>query len=184
MNILVLGSRGMLGSEFMNTLSSYHNMIYGDNIDITFKGFHSTIIRLHPDIIINCAAYTNVDLCESNQEECFKVNGFALENLVGICERQRIKLVHFSTDYVFDGSKSKPYNEEDLCDPINAYGMSKRLGEYNLIRNSSNYLLIRSSWLYGKYGNNFVSTMITKARNREVLAVVDDQIGHQQVLKI
>jgi dTDP-4-dehydrorhamnose reductase len=177
MHILVLGSHGMLGSEFMKNTNNYHNMISGEDIDIT-SGFARQAIRnINPDMIINCAAYTKVDECEIEQNRCFDVNGFALKTLAEISNSIKAKLIHFSTDYVFNGFCLNDYDEDDYCNPINVYGMSKRLGEYNLINYSNDYLLIRTSWLYGKYGNNFVKTIIDKAQNNIDLTVVEDQIG-------
>jgi len=177
MHILVLGSHGMLGSEFMNTLSSYHWVTAGDDIDITSGFARQLISNINPDVIINCAAYTKVDECEVEQNRCFDVNGFALKALAEISNSIKSKLVHFSTDYVFDGFTISPYSENSQCNPLNIYGLSKRLGEYNVINHANNYLIIRSSWLYGKHGNNFVKTIIDKAQNNIDLTIVDDQFG-------
>jgi len=176
-NILVLGAKGMLGTEFMQTLSSYHNMIAGEGIDITSSVSCNKILEINPDIVINCAAYTNVDNCEIDLKKCFDVNGFSLKNLAEICNKQDIKLIHFSTDYVFDGEQILPYKETDICNPINMYGFSKRVGEKCLLKYSTNYLLIRTSWLYGKFGKNFISTILNNAKNKNILKVVNDQHG-------
>jgi len=175
MRILVLGSKGMLGTEFMNILSSYHNMISGHYIDINSPDSCRIIDKISPDIVINCAAYTNVDTCESNHMTCLIVNGHSLKTVAKACKN--IKLIHFSTDYVFDGTKLTPYDEEDECSPINKYGESKRIGEFNLFEHSPNYLLIRTSWLYGKHNKNFISAILEKSKIGEPLKVVDDQLG-------
>ena len=177
MNILVLGVKGMLGTEFMQTLPSYHNMIAGEGIDITSTVSCNKILEINPDIVINCAAYTNVDNCEIDLKKCFDVNGFSLKNLAETCNKQDIKLIHFSTDYVFDGEQILPYKETDICNPINMYGFSKRVGEKCLLTHSTNYLLIRTSWLYGKSGKNFISAILNSARNKNILKVVNDQHG-------
>lgn len=197
MKILLLGHKGMLGIDLLARLSSEHDVIGMDKeeIDVTSavecnKAIHDT----EPDIVINAAAYTNVDGCESNREECFAVNAEAVKNICEACRKKKVKIVHFSTDYVFDGTARQPYREDDNCRPINVYGESKLAGE-NFLRNlSDNYLLIRTSWLYGIKGKNFVQTILEKAKAKEfidhtmtnakamadgpsTLSVVDDQVG-------
>lgn len=178
MRILILGPNGMLGKEFINTLLKYHmDIVLGETIDITSKISCKEISKIDPDVVINCAAYTNVDGCESDPEKCFNVNGLALQNLTEACERA--KIVHFSSDYVFDGLSETPYDEESKTNPINTYGVSKLIGEKYLINNSKNYLLIRTSWLYGgEFESNFVTSILKAARSQtEPLKVVNDQIG-------
>lgn len=177
MDILVLGAKGMLGTEFVNTLSPFHHITAEDDINITDRPSCRKILDIKPDIVINCAAYTNVDNCEIELKTCFDVNGFAIKNLVDICKKGDIKLIHFSTDYVFDGTKLMGYKENDFCNPINMYGSSKRIGELLLFKDSPNNLLIRTSWLYGKSGKNFVSAILDNARSRKILKVVNDQYG-------
>jgi len=178
MRILVLGSHGMLGSEFVRTLSDEHFMITSeslDGIDITNIKSCSKIKDINPDIVINCAAYTNVDKCEVYKETCFQVNAHALKILAEVCKD--IKIIHFSTDYIFNGKSLNPYKEEDTGFPINVYGLSKKAGEYALTSNSTNYIIVRTEWLFGKYKNNFVTTIMDKSKLNEPLKVVHDQLG-------
>jgi dTDP-4-dehydrorhamnose reductase len=135
------------------------------------------IAETEPDIVINAAAYTNVDGCESDSDACFSVNAEGVKNIALACRQKRIKIVHFSTDYVFDGTRKTPYQEDDKCTPLNVYGKSKLAGEQYLKKFSDNFLLIRSAWLYGKNGKNFVKTIIEKARTEKLLKIVDDQVG-------
>jgi dTDP-4-dehydrorhamnose reductase len=135
------------------------------------------ISETEPDVVINAAAYTNVDGCETNREKCFSVNAEGVKNIALACGDRGIKVVHFSTDYVFDGKKGTPYVEDDTSNPINVYGQSKLAGEQYLQQFSKDFLLIRSAWLYGKNGKNFVKTIVDKARINKQLEVVDDQVG-------
>jgi dTDP-4-dehydrorhamnose reductase len=149
-----------------------------EDIDIaSSEACEKAISEIEPDVVINAAAYTNVDGCESNREKCFSVNAEGVKNLALSCAKRNIRIVHFSTDYVFDGKKQTAYVEDDACNPINVYGQSKLAGEEYLKQFSDNFLLIRSAWLYGKNGKNFVKTIVEKARTERYLEVVDDQIG-------
>ena len=130
-----------------------------------------------PDIVINAAAYTDVDGCEKAKDECFTVNAEAVKNIAEACREKNIRIIHFSTDYVFDGNSNEPYKEDCPCNPINVYGASKLAGERYLQKLSDNYILIRTEWLYGKNGKNFVRTILEKAQTSNKLEVVDDQIG-------
>jgi dTDP-4-dehydrorhamnose reductase len=180
MKILLFGHRGMLGTDLVSQLKIKHEIIGldKDEINIVSAAECKQAIKENvPDIIINAAAYTDVDGCETNKEECFAVNAEAVRNIAEACRDKNIRIIHFSTDYVFDGTGSEPYSEEHTCNPINTYGRSKLAGEIYLQRLSDNYLLIRSSWLYGKNGNNFVRKIIEKAEKVNKLEVVDDQIG-------
>jgi dTDP-4-dehydrorhamnose reductase len=180
MKILILGYKGMLGNDLVLRLIGSHDVIGRDieDFDIASADACEHIISdAEPDVVINAAAYTDVDGCESNRELCFSVNAEGVKNIAVICKDRGIKVVHFSTDYVFNGKKGTPYLEDDLCDPINVYGLSKLAGERYLQQYSENYLLIRSSWLYGRNGKNFVRTIVEKARTEKTLKVVDDQVG-------
>lgn len=180
MIILLLGHRGMLGNDLLVHLGGRHDVIGMDKeeIDITSAvECKKAIAETKPDIIINAAAYTDVDGCEDHQDECLAVNAEAVKNIAGACQGKNIGIVHFSTDYVFDGKGSEPYKEDHACNPINAYGFSKLAGERYLLSLSDNYLLIRTAWLYGKNGKNFVRTILKKAETTDKLEVVDDQIG-------
>lgn len=180
MKILILGHKGMLGSDLFLRLFAYHDVTGKDieDIDIASRGAcEDAIAGTEPDIVINTAAYTNVDGCESDHDTCFSVNAEGVKNIALACRKKRIKIVHFSTDYVFDGTRKTPYQEDDKCAPLNVYGKSKLAGEQYLTQFSDNFLLIRSAWLYGKIGKNFVKTIIEKAKTEKVLKIVDDQIG-------
>jgi len=177
---LLLGHKGMLGSDLLLRLGRKHEVIGLDKeeIDITsLPACEEAVQENEPDIVINAAAYTNVDGCENAQRECFAVNAEAVMNIAGSCRKKNIRIVHFSTDYVFDGSGSEPYKEDDSCNPLNVYGTSKLAGENYLRELSDNYILIRTAWLYGKNGKNFVRTILDKAATTDKLEVVDDQIG-------
>jgi dTDP-4-dehydrorhamnose reductase len=130
-----------------------------------------------PDIIINCAAYTKVDEAESQEHLALVVNGLAVQNLCLSCREHDIPLVHFSTDYVFDGTKASPYTVYDETNPINAYGRSKLLGEKYITWLLTKFYLIRTSWLFGLHGKNFIETMLELGRKQKQVSVVTDQKG-------
>ncbi len=138
----------------------------------------NVVNRINPQVLINCAAYTDVDACEVNKEKAFSINGEGLKNLIQVCKENDILLVHFSTDFVFDGRKKSPYTEEDKPNPINIYGASKFLGEQYLLSSDIRFFLIRTSWMYGNGGNNFVKAIINKAAAQSEISVVVDQVGN------
>jgi dTDP-4-dehydrorhamnose reductase len=180
MKILLLGHKGMLGSDLLTQMRLHHEVVGMDQeeIDITSAADCAKAIEdTAPQIIINAAAYTNVDGCETAKEECFAVNAEAVKNIADTCRNKNIRIVHFSTDYVFNGSGSAPYKEDDNCDPINTYGASKLAGEKYLQSLAKNYIIIRTAWLYGANGKNFVRTILEKAKTTPKLTVVDDQVG-------
>lgn len=180
MRILILGHRGMLGSELLERLSADHDVIGKDidDFDIASEGDCRRIVaETGPDMVVNAAAYTDVDESEKERRLCFTVNSDGVKNVALACRPMGVKIVHFSTDYVFDGTKDTPYREEDMCRPLNVYGAAKLAGERNLQRYSKHYLMIRTAWLYGKQGKNFVKTVMTKAREIRKLEIVDDQRG-------
>ncbi|MBW2559100.1 MAG: dTDP-4-dehydrorhamnose reductase [Deltaproteobacteria bacterium] len=180
MKILVLGYKGMLGTDLVATLDGAHDVIGKDveDFDIASASDCRDIINESgADVVINAAAYTNVDGCETDEAGCFSVNGDGVKNVALACRETGSKLIHFSTDYVFDGTKTLPYVEDDACNPINAYGRSKLKGEEYLRESSDNYILLRTSWLYGKNGKNFVGAIVEKAEKTGALEVVDDQTG-------
>ncbi len=135
------------------------------------------VSEVQPQLVINAAAYTNVDACETAKEECFAVNAEAVKNIAEACREKNITVVHYSTDYVFDGNGSRPYLEDDPCNPINTYGASKLTGEHHLRHTTDNFLIIRTAWLYGAKGKNFVQAILERARSTGKLTVVDDQTG-------
>jgi len=149
-----------------------------EELDVTSKKkVIDRITKLKPELVINCSAYTDVDSCEDNRDFCFAINGEAVEYIAKACGMINAKLVHFSTDYVFDGKKIG-YNEDDEPNPLNVYGESKYLGEIKLIENCKKYYLIRISWLYGRNGKNFIETILRVVKEKPYLEVVDDQIGN------
>lgn len=180
MKILLFGHQGMLGSAIFSQLGRKYEIIGldKDEIDIVSAAQCKKAIDDHdPDIIINAAAYTNVDGCEANKADCYNVNAEALKNIADAGRKKNIHIIHFSTDYVFDGQGHEPYKEDHPCNPINVYGASKLAGERYLQDLSKNYLLIRTAWLYGINGSSFVRTIMEKTRVTNKLEVVDDQIG-------
>ena len=180
MKILLLGHKGMLGTDLLTQMRLHHEIVGMDKeeIDITSADECAKAIgKTAPQIVINAAGYTNVDGCETAKEECFAVNAEALKNIAIACHRKNIRIIHFSTDYVFNGTGSAPYKEDDDCDPINTYGASKLAGERYLQTLAQNYIIIRTAWLYGVNGKNFVRTILEKAKTTPRLTVVDDQLG-------
>ncbi len=180
MKILLLGHKGMLGADLLTQMSLHHDVVGMDQeeIDITCAAdCVKSIEETAPQIIINAAAYTNVDGCETAKEECFAVNAEAVKNIATACRSKNIRIIHFSTDYVFNGNGISPYREDENCDPINTYGASKLAGEKYLQSLAQNYIIIRTAWLYGANGKNFVRTILEKAKTTPRLTVVDDQFG-------
>jgi dTDP-4-dehydrorhamnose reductase len=180
MKILILGHKGMLGSDLMLRLGEAHD-VTGRDVGafdvVSAEDCRRVVAECSPEVVINAAAYTNVDGCEANPEPCFAVNAAGVKNVALACRGRGITLVHFSTDYIFDGRKKTPYVEEDLPAPLNVYGASKWEGEKYLRDLAERYLLIRTAWLYGPHGNNFVKTILEKTSTVKALEVVDDQIG-------
>lgn len=175
--ILVIGSNGMLGRDLMAQLGERALGVDIGEIDITsmesvMKVFNSE----KPDVVINCAAFTEVDGCESNAERAMEVNGEAVGYLAMACREINALLVQISTDYVFDGRKNEPYAEDDAPNPLSVYGESKLAGEMNAAF-CPQYLIVRTQWLYGRHGKNFVETMLRLAENNDDISVVNDQTG-------
>ncbi len=180
MQILILGHKGMLGTALMQRLGPFHVVAGKDveDFDLTSPDSCRELIAAeNPEVVINAAAYTNVDGAESDAERCFAVNAAGVQNISAACRGRRIRIVHFSTDYVFDGTAATPYREEDPPAPRGVYAASKAAGEKYLQEGSDDYLLIRTAWLYGPTGKNFVKTILEKALHNPTLRVVDDQVG-------
>ena len=149
-----------------------------DQLDITdLEAALACMESLKPRLVINCAAYTDVNGCETNAELAFKVNALGPRNLALGCARQGAALVHFSTDYVFDGEKGRPYAENDAPNPLNIYGKSKLEGENHIKDNLSRFFIIRTQWLFGQHGKNFVDTILTMGAEGKEIRVVNDQFG-------
>lgn len=181
-NILVTGSMGQLGSEIKELASKYsYNFFFTDrnNIDITSKDSIKEFCQTNSiNVIINCAAYTAVDKAESDEINADLVNRKAVKKLSIVAKELDIKLIHISTDYVFDGKNFKPYVEEFQTNPQSVYGKTKLDGENELLDiNPLNSIIIRTSWVYSYYGNNFVKTMLRLGKEKEELGVIFDQIG-------
>jgi dTDP-4-dehydrorhamnose reductase len=181
MRILVTGARGMLGIDLVCVLEEKGHELFAtdvEELDITQLDFLSKMIGdIYPDVVINCAAYSNVDKAEEEGEIAFLVNGHGVRNLAHVCGELNIDLCHISTDYVFDGTNDEPYCPDDSPHPINTYGKSKLAGEKNIQEILNEYYIIRTSWLYGKNGNNFVYKVIDSAKKQKELHVVEDQLG-------
>jgi dTDP-4-dehydrorhamnose reductase len=180
MKIVLTGAGGMLGTDLVPLLEKDHQVEAFDHkgFDITDRKNVSDILSsLKPDLLINCAAYTKVDLAEEEREDAFKVNGLAVHNLAMSCSHLKIQLCHISTDYVFDGKSSRPYTPFDNTSPVNAYGESKLAGEKYIQWIMNEFYIIRTSWLYGLKGNNFVKSILKLSREKDELRVVSDQIG-------
>ncbi|MGA7826246.1 MAG: dTDP-4-dehydrorhamnose reductase [Geobacteraceae bacterium] len=175
--IVVVGARGMLGHDLLELYGSAARGVYHDEMEITsVASVEKVLQKLRPTVVINTAAYTDVDGCETNPERAFQVNGEGVLNLARITAGLDAKLVQVSSDYVFDGSKSSPWSEDDRVNPLSVYGRSKLAGEENA-RINSNHLIVRTQWLYGLHGKNFVETMLRLGREKNEISVVDDQVG-------
>jgi dTDP-4-dehydrorhamnose reductase len=186
MAILVVGSHGMLGSDLMAEFAPRHEVLGLDlpEIDITqIEECFSWVKKFRPEVILNAAALTRVDYCETNREEAFLINGDGAGNLARAAASIGAMLVHYSTDYVFDGLKKDAYLEEDAPNPQSVYGKSKLAGEDLVRRCCANHLIIRTSWLFGAGGSNFIRTIVNAARRGESLRVVNDQRGSPSYTK-
>ena len=180
--ILVTGANGQLGSELAVLSANYPNFewIFADRTIITLDDLdklESQLIALQPTVILNCGAYTAVDKAETERDLAFTVNHLAVEVIAKYASQNKVKLIHISTDYVFYGSSSVALNEEAPTNPINVYGQSKRAGEIVCLKENPDSIIIRTSWVYSKFGNNFVKTMQRLMQQRDELNVVNDQIG-------
>ncbi len=182
MNILITGCNGQLGNEMRDYVVAHssqlatHNYYYTDvaELDITDLSAVQTFVQEHQiEVIVNCAAYTNVDKAEDDEATAYLINAKAVENL----GKSGARVIHVSTDYVFDGTAHRPYTEEQIACPNTAYGRTKRAGEELLLVVCPEAIIIRTAWLYSAYGNNFVKTMIRLGNERDNLNVVFDQIG-------
>lgn len=181
-NILVTGAKGQLGRELQQLALRYShwNFFFFSKEDLNISDPESitTIFsKIKPQYCINCGAYTAVDKAETNVEEAYAINTTALKLLASACADYNAKLIHISTDYVFDGNTTKPYKEEDETNPINVYGASKRQGEIEALNNNPQSLIIRTSWVYSSYGSNFVKTMLRLFQTHSEINVVADQFG-------
>ncbi|ETA80692.1 dTDP-4-dehydrorhamnose reductase [Youngiibacter fragilis] len=194
MRILITGAKGQLGTQLSEILKIGKTElgdipecfigaeVYGyssKELDVSdLSAVRAAAARIKPDIIINSAAYTNVDGCETDRDRAFRVNALGPRNLAMVAEEIGARLIHISTDYVFSGTGNVPFAEYDLTDPQSIYGKSKLAGEENVKTFCSRHFIVRTSWLYGLYGGNFVKTIMKAGKERGALQVVDDQTGN------
>ena len=179
MRVLVVGARGMLGTDLMRRLTGREPLgVDLPECDITDAGrCRSLVGEFRPGVILAAAALTDVDYCETHEEEAFLVNARGMENLASAAGDAGATLVYYSTDYVFDGAASAGYREEDRTNPINVYGRSKLHGEERVRELCPDHLILRTSWLFGRHGRNFIRTIVHAAREGRELRVVHDQRG-------
>lgn len=179
--ILVFGGDGQLGRELADAAAhralelqalSRHDADIADA-----AATHRIIERISPSLVVNAAAYTDVERAEAETDEAYRTNSEGARVLATACGHSAIPLVHVSTDFVFDGRKQAPYSETDEVRPLNAYGRSKAAGEAHVMAATDHYAIVRTSWMFSKYGRNFVKTMLTLARDRDEIRVVGDQFG-------
>ena len=180
--ILVTGANGQLGKELRQLAENYpgYEFVFLGREDLPIH--HFEMLRhyfglYHPAFLINCAAYTAVDRAESEKDIAFQVNGEAVGVMAAVCKQFATKLIHISTDYVFDGKASQPYKESDAVNPQSVYGTSKLEGERQALLYNPETLIIRTSWVYSEYGKNFVKTMLKLMAEKDVIQVVNDQFG-------
>ncbi|MEI7178173.1 dTDP-4-dehydrorhamnose reductase [Pectobacterium carotovorum] len=180
MKILLTGANGQLGRCFQDRLPAEWEILATDTaeLDITdLEHVEQTVKQFKPDAIVNAAAYTAVDKAESEPELAEKINVIGPENLAIVASKQGIRLVHVSTDYVFDGNATEPYREDSATNPLSVYGKTKLAGEQAVAKASSEAIIVRTAWVFSEYGNNFVKTMLRLAKERDTLSIVNDQRG-------
>jgi dTDP-4-dehydrorhamnose reductase len=180
--ILVTGANGQLGNEFKALANIYtnYNFLFVGKDEMSIDDFEKIEAYFNNHTInfcINCAAYTAVDKAEIEKEKAFLINADAVGNLAKICSQKKIQFIHISTDYVFDGTATEPIKENHPTNPLGIYGHSKLLGEQLCLQNNPTAIIIRTSWVYSSFGNNFVKTMLRLMAQKESIDVVDDQFG-------
>ncbi|MEI7250815.1 MULTISPECIES: dTDP-4-dehydrorhamnose reductase [Pectobacterium] len=180
MRILLTGANGQLGRCFQDRLPAEWKILATDTaeLDITdLANIEKMVSTFQPDAIVNAAAYTAVDKAESEPELAKKINTAGPENLAIVASKQGIRLVHVSTDYVFDGNATEPYSENSPTNPLSVYGKTKLGGEQAVTKASSEAIIVRTAWVFSEYGNNFVKTMLRLGKERDRLSIVGDQRG-------
>lgn len=177
--ILVTGAKGMLGTDLCAELSAQHQVTGVDlgDFDLSHKEAVEAIADINPQLVVHCAAMTNVDGCEIDPDKAYLVNGLGTRHAALACQKLDIPLLYISTDFVFDGTKREPYYEWDSPNPLGHYGRSKLAGETEVRSLLNKYYIVRTSWLYGPNGKNFVASILKKARETGQVKVVDDQTG-------
>lgn len=179
MKILVTGARGMLGTELCAVLRQRHDVLAFDaaEADLTKPAAVDLLAAPRPDAMVHCAAMADVDGCERDPDAAYAVNALGTRHAALACQRLDVPLLYVSTDFVFDGAKREPYYEWDQPNPLGHYGRSKLAGEQAVRELLAKFFIVRTSWLFGKHGKNFVSTIIQRARETGTVSVVDDQTG-------
>lgn len=181
MKVLVTGAKGQLGTDLVRMVKNKGFEVFGygrEELDITNTNqVNGVFSYINPDVVIHTAAHTKVDLAESEPDQAFLVNAIGTRNIAVASEKISSKIVYISTDYVFDGTASEPINEFKPSNPLGVYGESKLAGEQFVLNLHSKFYIVRTSWVYGRYGNNFVKTMLKLGEEKKELSVVDDQIG-------
>ncbi|SVE38673.1 uncharacterized protein METZ01_LOCUS491527, partial [marine metagenome] len=185
MKILIIGENGQLGKSIKNVigkkqLNDTFVFVVRDQLDLSNNHSITNYFKSHQfDVIVNCAAYTSVDKAELEIETADKINHLAVKQIAEIANHQKTKLIHISTDYVFDGESDNPYSESDKTNPINVYGKTKLAGEQAIfLAMPNNAIIIRTSWVYSEFGNNFVDTILRLGNEREEIDIVFDQLGN------
>lgn len=181
-SIIVTGKNGQLGKELQDIAPQFENFTFHffskEELSIADASqLENIFIKLKPAFFINCAAYTAVDKAETDQENAYIINGEAVGNIARLCRAYNCICIHISTDYVFDGTATEPYKENDETNPVNYYGYTKWVGEKLALENNPQTIIIRTSWVYSQYGNNFVKTMMRIMQERKEINVVSDQTG-------
>jgi dTDP-4-dehydrorhamnose reductase len=180
MKIVIIGSSGRLGAALTREYRDKFDVVGFNHaqLDLTnFDQVREKITALDFDVLINCAAFTNVDLCETEREQAFQINAEAPRVLAEICRERKAKLIHFSTDYVFDGEKREPYTEDDAAKPISFYGESKREGEKLVLQTQDRHLVVRVSWVFGPDRPSFIDGVIKQARENEHVEAIADKFS-------
>lgn len=180
MKILVTGKNGQVGHELMRSLDSLGDLVGVDveDCDLTnIDAIEKLLERIKPDLIVNTAAYTAVDKAESDLGNAYAINVIAPEVFAKYASRKNIPIIHYSTDYVFDGTKEEPYVETDVAKTKSVYGQTKQLGEVAVRRHAPKHFILRTSWIFGVHGLNFLKTTLKLAQERDKLSVVSDQVG-------
>ena len=181
MKVLVTGVKGQLGYDVVGELKKRNIEAVGvdiDEMDITDAASVDKVIKeASPDAVIHCAAYTAVDAAEDNVDICRKVNKDGTQNIANVCKELDIKMIYISTDYVFDGEGTRPWEPDDKPDPLNVYGLTKYEGEVAVTSTLSKYFIVRIAWVFGVNGKNFIKTMLNLAKTHDSLTVVNDQFG-------
>lgn len=181
MKVLVTGVKGQLGFDVMNELQKRGIEAVGvdiEEMDITDSlSVKKVITQAAPDVVIHCAAYTAVDAAEENEAVCRKVNADGTENIAKVCRMLDCKMIYISTDYVFDGKGTRPWEPDDERHPLNVYGQTKYEGELAVQKNLTKYFIVRIAWVFGKNGKNFIRTMLNLAKTHDTITVVNDQFG-------